>query len=92
MTDARNKNRVIIIGAGHNGLVCAAYLAKAGREVIVLEASDRVGGGAINEGYEAGLGSGVEVGEFSFSVSAARKVSSVGGAWAVMLTVFSSRQ
>jgi phytoene dehydrogenase-like protein len=43
MTDS---NRTIIIGAGHNGLVCAAYLAKAGRDVLVLEASDRVGGGA----------------------------------------------
>jgi len=30
----------IIIGAGHNGLVCAAYLAKSGQRVLVLEASD----------------------------------------------------
>ena len=30
MTDS---NRIILIGAGHNGLVCAAYLAKAGRDV-----------------------------------------------------------
>ena len=29
----------IIVGAGHNGLVCAAMLAKAGRSVLVLEAS-----------------------------------------------------
>ena len=34
----------IIIGAGHNGLVCAGYLAKAGQRVLVVEASDRVGG------------------------------------------------
>ena len=34
----------IIIGAGHNGLVCAAYLAKAGRKVLVVERSDQVGG------------------------------------------------
>ena len=35
----------IVIGAGHNGLACAAYLAKAGAKVLVLERSDRVGGG-----------------------------------------------
>src|SRR5579885_3268939 len=34
----------IIVGAGHNGLTCAAYLARAGRRVLVLEARDRVGG------------------------------------------------
>ncbi len=34
----------IIIGAGHNGLVCAAYLARAGMTVLCLESSDRVGG------------------------------------------------
>jgi len=34
----------VIVGAGHNGLVAAAYLAKAGRRVLVLERRDRVGG------------------------------------------------
>ena len=34
----------IVIGAGHNGLVAATYLAKAGRKVLVLERRDRVGG------------------------------------------------
>ena len=39
----------IIIGGGHNGLVCAAYLAKAGRKVLVLERRPKVGGAAITE-------------------------------------------
>ena len=34
----------IIIGAGHNGLTCACYLAKAGLQVLVLEANDNIGG------------------------------------------------
>ena len=39
--------RVVIVGGGHNGLVAAYYLAKAGLEPIVLERRDSVGGGAI---------------------------------------------
>jgi len=40
---------VIIIGAGHNGLVTAGMLAKAGRRVLVLERRDLVGGAAVTE-------------------------------------------
>jgi phytoene dehydrogenase-like protein len=34
----------IVVGAGHNGLTCAAYLARAGKQVLVLESRERVGG------------------------------------------------
>ena len=39
----------VIIGGGHNGLVCAAYLARAGRRVLVLERRHVVGGASVTE-------------------------------------------
>ena len=39
----------VVIGGGHNGLVCAAYLARAGRKVLVLERRDVLGGAAVSE-------------------------------------------
>ena len=45
----------IIIGAGHNGLVCAAYLAKSGQRVLVLEASEAAGGLVANREFHPGF-------------------------------------
>lgn len=45
----------IIIGAGHNGLVCANYLAKAGKRVLVLERREVIGGAAVTEEIAPGF-------------------------------------
>jgi phytoene dehydrogenase-like protein len=54
---AATKHDVIVVGAGHNGLVAACYLAKAGRRVLVLERNDLPGGqlaaGMLGAGCEA---------------------------------------
>jgi len=46
---------VAIIGAGHNGLTAAAYLAKAGLSVVALERRERVGGAAVTEEFHPGF-------------------------------------
>jgi phytoene dehydrogenase-like protein len=47
--------RITIIGGGHNGLVCACYLARAGMRVTILEKRDIVGGAAVTEEFHPGF-------------------------------------
>ena len=58
----------IIVGGGHNGLVCAAYLARSGMRVLVLERRERVGGAAMSEEVFPGFRFSV----FSYVVSLLR--------------------
>jgi phytoene dehydrogenase-like protein len=44
----------IVVGGGHNGLVCSALLARAGKQVLLLEANDRVGGAAVTREFADG--------------------------------------
>jgi phytoene dehydrogenase-like protein len=50
-----NHYDVIIVGAGHNGLVCAAYLARAGLKVKVVERRTAIGGAAVTEEFHPGF-------------------------------------
>ena len=52
---AQSQTDVVILGGGHNGLVCAFYLARAGLKVTVLERRHVVGGAAVTEEFHPGF-------------------------------------
>src|SRR5512137_3164063 len=52
---AAERTDVIIIGAGHNGLTCACYLAAAGLKVHIVERREVVGGAAVTEEFHPGF-------------------------------------
>ena len=54
-SNTHSASDVLIIGAGHNGLVCAGYLAAAGLSVTVLERRSVVGGAAVTEEFHPGF-------------------------------------
>src|SRR5438067_10440913 len=49
------RHDVVVVGAGHNGLVCACYLAAAGLDVCVVERRTVVGGAAVTEEFHPGF-------------------------------------
>lgn len=59
LVDMKSKYDVVILGAGHNGLVAASYLARAGSSVLLLEKNDYIGGATTSQkvfpDYEAYL-------------------------------------
>ncbi len=66
------RSDVVIIGAGHNGLTAAAYLAKAGSKVLVLERRNVVGGCAVTEEVDPELAPGCRVSTASYIASMLR--------------------
>ena len=47
----KNTHDIIVVGAGHNGLTAASYMAKAGLDVLVLEKNEWIGGAQLVESY-----------------------------------------
>jgi len=74
------KYDVIVIGAGHNSVVCANYLARKGRSVLVLEQSDKLGGLASQREFHPGFSASIAhtIQHFSSKVAADLKLAKFG--------------
>jgi len=72
LTIPNMQHDVIIVGAGHNGLTAAAYLAKAGKKVLMLERRNVVGGCAVTEEVDPRLAPGCRVSTASYIASMLR--------------------
>jgi len=68
----------IIVGGGHNGLTAAAYLARAGRRVLVLERADQVGGAAVSARAFAGVDARLSRYSYLVSLMPRRVISDLG--------------
>lgn len=77
-SSARTHYDVVIVGAGHNGLVAAAYLAKAGLSVLMLEARNHVGGAAISKQVFPGIDARLSVYSYLVSLFPQKIVSDLG--------------
>jgi phytoene dehydrogenase-like protein len=67
MSARKDSYDVVVVGGGHNGLTAAAYLARAGLSVLVLERLDHLGGAAVSA--DAFPGTGVRLSRYSYLVS-----------------------
>ncbi len=76
--DLERSSDVVIVGGGHNGLVAAAYLARAGRSVLVLERLDHLGGAAVSQRPFAGVDARLSRYSYLVSLLPTRIVSELG--------------
>ncbi|MFC9897139.1 phytoene desaturase family protein [Nocardia sp. NPDC127579] len=78
MTPKRSSYDVVIVGGGHNGLVAAAYLARAGRSVLLLEKEPNTGGAAVSARMFPGIDARVSRYSYLVSLLPARIVRDLG--------------